>query len=64
MSRPTPGPLLSVRAAVILLIAVVAGIVAGVLGYLATGSLPAAVLTGGGAAGGAVLLFQTLVASR
>jgi len=62
--RPTPGPLLSVRAAVVLLIAAVVGLVAGALGFLATGSVPAAVLTGGGAAGGAALLFHTLVDSR
>jgi hypothetical protein len=59
--RPTPGPLLTVRAAVVLLMAMVAGLVAGALSYLATRSVPAAMLTAGGAAGAAMMLFHTLV---
>jgi hypothetical protein len=53
--------LLTVRAAVVLLIALVVGIAAGGLSYLAEHSLPSAVLWGGGAAGGALLLFHTII---
>ena len=58
----SPGPLLTVRAAVVLLIALVVGLVAGTLGLLAYRDVPAAVLVGGGAAGGALLLFHGLLA--
>ena len=59
-----PGPLLTIRAALILLIAVVAGLVAGVLGYFAHGEIATAVLVGGGAGGGALALFHTLLDHR
>ncbi len=49
---PTPSPLLTVRTAVVLLLALVVGLLAGGLAYLADYSLPAAVLVAGGAAGG------------
>jgi hypothetical protein len=56
-----PGPLLTVRAAVILLLALVVGVLAGGLSYLTDHSVPHAVLWGGGAAGGALLLFHTVI---
>jgi len=56
-----PPPILSVRAGLVLLIAVVIGMVAGVLSYLAQHNLPSAVLVGGGAAGASLLLFNTLL---
>jgi len=55
------GPLFTVRAALVLLLAIVVGLIAGILAYLANRSVPAAVLVGGGATGGAVLLFNTLI---
>nr|WP_258545140.1 hypothetical protein [Micromonospora provocatoris] len=61
---PDPGPLLTVRAAVILLLALVIGVLAGALSYLAQGSVPAAILVGGGAAGAALLLFHTIIDRR
>jgi hypothetical protein len=61
MATPPPGPLLSIRAALILLIAVVIGLGAGILGYLANGGIATAVLTGGAGAGGALTLFHTLI---
>ncbi len=48
MSSP-PEPLLSLRAAVILLIALFVGVIAGVLSYLASSNIAAAALVGGGA---------------
>ncbi|MGH3671769.1 MAG: hypothetical protein ACRDSH_14220 [Pseudonocardiaceae bacterium] len=61
MMAAPQGPLLSVRAALILLISIVVGLVAGVLGYFANGEIATAVLIGGGAAGGALGLFHTLL---
>ena len=61
MATPPPGPLLSVRAALVLLIAIVVGLVAGTLGYFANGGVATAVLVGGSAAGGALALFHTLL---
>jgi len=58
---PGSGPLLTVRVALVLLMASVVGLVAGGLSYLAEHDVPAAVLVGGGAAGGAVLLFHILL---
>jgi hypothetical protein len=59
---PSPaGPLLTVRAAVILLLALVVGVLAGGLSYLTDHSVPGAVLWGGSAAGGAMLLFHTVI---
>lgn len=59
-NAPAAGPLLTVRAAVILLLALLTGTIAGVLACLAGHSAPGAVLTGGGAAGGAILPFNTV----
>jgi len=61
MSPSPTKPILTTRAAVVLLLAVVAGLMAGALSYLADGSLPSAVLMGGGATGGALLLFHKIV---
>ena len=61
MPTPPPGPLLSIRAALILLIAIVVGLAAGVLGYFAHEGIAAAMLVGGGGAGGALALFHTLL---
>lgn len=61
MPAPSPGPLLTVRAALVLLIALVIGLIAGVLGYLSNHDVPAAALMGGGAAGGALILFHVLL---
>jgi hypothetical protein len=57
----TPGPPLTLRAVVILLIAVVVGIGAGVLAYLDGSSPAGAVLVGGGAAGAAAGLAHRLI---
>ena len=57
----SPGPLLSLRAAVILLAAVVTGIVAGVLVYLEANSIPAAVAIGGSAVGATIQLLNKVV---
>lgn len=55
------GPLLTLRAALILLAALVIGAAAGVLAYLA-GTRPAeAVLTGGGTFGAVVALLNTII---
>jgi len=58
---PGSGPLLTVRAALVLLMASVVGLVAGGLAYLTDHDVPAAVLVGAAAAGGALLLFHTLL---
>ena len=64
MATPPPSPLLSIRAALILLIATVVGLVAGILNYFANGGIAGAVLIGGSAAGGALALFNTLLDHR
>lgn len=65
MSTPPPGsgPLLTVRAAVVLLMASVVGLVAGGLAYLAEHDVPTAVLVAGGAVGSGLLLFHILLAA-
>lgn len=64
MATPPPGPLLSVRAALVLLIAVVVGLVAGILGYLAYGGIAIATLVGGGGSGAALALVHNLLDRR
>jgi hypothetical protein len=59
--NPPADPLLTVRAAVVLLLSLLAGVSAAVLTYLAYHSVPGAVLAGGSAAGGAILLFNTVI---
>ena len=61
MAQPSPQPLLTVRAAVILLLALIVGGSAGTLAYLAHRSIPAAVLVGGSATGAATLLFNSVI---
>jgi hypothetical protein len=56
-----PGPLLTIRAAVVLLFALIVGLLAGGLSYLTNHSVPSAMLLGGGAAGSALLLFHTII---
>jgi hypothetical protein len=52
---------LSLRSALVLVIAVVVGISAGVLSYLSSHDVPGAVLVGGGAAGAATILFHAVL---
>jgi hypothetical protein len=61
MAPSPPGPLLSVRTALVLALAFIAGLTGGLLSYLANQSMPSAVLVGGGAAGASLLLFHTLI---
>ena len=61
MTQSPPDPLLTVRAAVILLLSLLVGVAAGGLTYLVRRSLPEAVLAGGAATGSALLLFNTLI---
>ncbi len=61
MSTPPLGPLLPVRAALVLLLAIVVGAVAGGLAYLAQHDVPTAVLVAGGAGGGALVVFHNLL---
>lgn len=63
MSSSSPARPLSVRTAVLLLITVFVGLVAGAVGFLAYREVAIAVLVGGGAAGGALSLFHRLLAS-
>jgi hypothetical protein len=60
-SPSSPGPLLTVRAAVVLLLACVVGLIAGGLTLWDGQSLPAALLVGGGAAGSGLLLFHQII---
>jgi hypothetical protein len=64
MAAPPPGPLLSVRTALVLLIAVVVGLGAGILGYFSSGGIATATLIGSGGAGSALALFHTLLLDR
>lgn len=58
-----PGPLLSLRSAVILGASVLVSGCAGILTYLLVGSIPAAVLAAAPAFGGAVSLFNGIISS-
>ncbi|MBM0255534.1 hypothetical protein [Micromonospora sp. 4G55] len=58
---PSLGPLMTVRTAVILLLALVTGLLAGGMSYLVDHSAPSAVLVGSGAAGSALLLFHSVI---
>lgn len=61
-SRPQEGNgLLSLRAAVILALATIIAVAAGILTYLVEDSLPAAVLCGGATWGGSVALLAQLI---
>lgn len=59
-----PPSLISVRAAVVLLLALVVGLVAGSLGFFATGGVANAILIGGAGAGAALALFHSLIDRR
>ena len=61
MATPSPGPLLSVRAALVLLISVMVGLIAGVLAYFAYGGIAMAALVGGGSGGGALALAHAVL---
>ena len=56
--------LVSVRAALILLLTVVVGGIAGALAFVARHSAPEAFLAGGAAAGGALALFDPMIGER
>lgn len=59
---PQPhGPLLGLRAAIILLLGALVALGAGVLTVMAGGTRPQAVLAGGAAFAGAVLFFNSLI---
>ena len=60
-ASPPSDPFLSVRTAVVMVIAMLTGIVAGVLGFFGYGTIAVAVLIGGGAAGGAMMMFHALL---
>jgi hypothetical protein len=59
--KSSPDPLLTARARVILLLAVMVGAGAGGLSYLTHRSFPGAVLIGDSATGGAILLFNSVI---
>ncbi|MGX9924047.1 hypothetical protein ACWIG4_29830 [Streptomyces sp. NPDC002248] len=64
MSRnrvPENKPLLTLRAALILLFALLTGVTAGVLTALSQHDLAQAVLVGGGALGGSLLLYDKVI---
>jgi len=61
MPRTNPPPLLNVRAALILLIAALAGIAAGVLTYLSGHDPAAALLAGGGSIAATTGLLHTVI---
>ncbi len=61
MSVPPTNPLLSLRSAVLLLIAVLIGIGVGVLTALAGEPVPTAVIAGGGAGGAALLVLNQII---
>lgn len=61
MTRSQPGPLLPVRTALVLLLAVLAGVGGGVLTVLGGEPWPAAVMVGGAATGAALVLFHNLI---
>lgn len=63
MTSPHSNSPFTQRAALLLVLAVVVGFIAGCLSYVDASSLPGAFLVGGAAAGGALLLFNTLVES-
>lgn len=60
---PPPGPLLSVRAALIFFLSVVCAAAAGGLSYLATRSAPDSGIYAGGAFAGAVVFFNKIIDS-
>ena len=63
-NKSGPDRLLSIRTALILLLAVVAGGIAGALTFVAHHSVPEAYLAGGATAGGALALFDRMIGDR
>jgi hypothetical protein len=63
MPRHTSEPLLPLRAAVILALALIAGTAASAMTYLVSTSAPAALLSGGAATGSALMLFDNIIGS-
>jgi hypothetical protein len=61
-SQP-PGPLFTVRTALILFLALTTGAGAALLSYLADKSAPTSGLVGGGAFAGAVIFFNAIIDS-
>ncbi len=61
VTSPPPGPLLSVRAALVILLAALVSTATGGLTFLTSQSIPTAILAGGAAAGGALLCFNQLI---
>jgi hypothetical protein len=61
LTQCPPGPLLTVRAAVILLLTLVVGVLAGRLSYLTDHPAPHAVLGAGSAAAGPLMLFYAVM---
>jgi RNA polymerase sigma factor (sigma-70 family) len=64
MSMPPSNPLLTIRTAVVLLTAILVGLVAGGLGFLAHHDAALGALTGGGAAAGALILFHDVLGAE
>ena len=70
MSRPSrdrdrvPEPLLGVRAALILTLALAAGVIVAALAWWAVAPLPAVILSGLTAAGGAVGVLNNVIGER
>ena len=64
MSSNQPGALLTVRAALILLIAALVGLATAYLTVLGGDAAPAAALAGCAAAGGAAALFNSLIGKQ
>ncbi|MEU5609726.1 hypothetical protein AB0H03_13505 [Streptomyces sparsogenes] len=62
VNNPNPQPLLSLRAAIILLLGVLTALGAGALTVLAGGTIASGVLAGGAAFAAAVLFFHTIIA--
>ncbi len=61
MSAPPEDHLLTVRAALVLLLATLTGLAAGALTFASSRSLASAALAGGAAAGGALALATKLI---
>jgi len=61
MAPQADPPLLTQRAALVLLVAFIVGMLAGVLTYLARSPLPTSVVVGGGAFGGALMIANNVI---
>jgi hypothetical protein len=63
MPGPKSNKLMSLRAAVVLLLALIVGVAVGALTYFGAKELPGAVLAGGGAFAAAVVWFDKIIAA-